>query len=119
MSMIASNKNRALSENMMEVRCQLVISGGSVSIGKVFPPAAAGDISVSDGGAGLSTITVKNFKGPKGEYNIQATPRVTSTMTAIVSDSYTGANLAFTVSTENDASTATDNVSVDLLLNAW
>jgi len=117
--MIASNKNRALSENMMEVRLQLLISGGSVSIDKVFPREAAGDISVSDGGAGLSTITIKNFKGPKGEYNIQATPRVTSTMTALVSDSYTGDDLAFTVSTENDASSATDNVPVDILIGAW
>jgi hypothetical protein len=113
------NKAHGQSEYAKEVCFTLAISGGAVSIADVCPLGAAGDISVSDGGAGLSTITIKNFKGPQGAYNIQLTPKVTSMMSAVVSDSYTGDDLAFTVSTESDASTATDNVSVFVQAKAY
>jgi hypothetical protein len=116
---MAVNKAHAQSEGRMEVSFLLQISGGTVSIANVWPPSAADDISVSDGGAGLSTITIKNFKGNQGGYNIQLTPKVTSTMSAVVSDSYTGDDLAFTVSTENDGSTLTDNVPVFVKAEAY
>lgn len=117
--MAAVNKVHAQSEGKMELSFTLAISGGTVTIDGVFPKCAEGDVSVSDGGAGLSTITIKNFKGPMGKYNIQLTPKVTSMMSAVVSDSYTGDDLAFTVSTENDASTLTDNVPVFVKAEAY
>lgn len=113
------NKARGQRDGILEVAFLLSISGGTVTIANVSPRSAAGDISVSDGGAGLSTITIKNFKGPQGAYNIQLTPKVTSMMAAVVSDSYTGDNLAFTVSTESDASAATDNVPVFVKAEAY
>lgn len=116
---MATNKMHAQSEGQNEVKFLLSISSGTVSIANVFPRCAADDISVSDGGAGLSTITIKNFKGPQGAYNIQLTPKVTSMMSAVVSDSYTGDNLTFTVSTENDASTLTDDVPVFVVAVAY
>lgn len=117
--MTAINKAAGQTAANMRILFQLLISGGAVSISNVSPKCAEGDVSVSDGGAGLSTVTIKNMKGPRGAYNIQATPRVTSTMTTIVSDSYSGDDLSFIVSTENDASTLTDNVPVDIVVEAY
>lgn len=116
---MAINKAKAQSEGSMRVLFNLAISGGTPTIVGVFPPSAAGDVSLSDGGAGLTTITIKNFKGPQGKAHIQLTPQVTSMMAAAVSIAYTGENLAFTVSTENDASTLTDNVPVDVSVEAY
>ncbi len=117
--MTAINKAAGQTAANMRVLFQLLISSGTVSISKVSPVSAAADISVSDGGAGLSTVTIKNFKGPQGAANIQLTPQVTSTMAAAVSVAYTGDNLAFIVSTENDASTLTDDVPVDVVVEAY
>lgn len=116
---MGANKMHAQSEGKQEVNFLLSISGGTVSIANVFPRCAADDISVSDGGAGLSTITIKNFKGPQGAYGIWAQSKVTSAWPSIVSDSYTGDNLTFTVSTESDASALTDNVPVMVKAEAW
>jgi hypothetical protein len=113
------NKARGQSDYILEVRFLLNISGGTVTVEKVSPPGAAGDISVSDGGDGLSTITIKNMKGPQGEALVFLTPRVTSMMSASVSGAYTGDDLAFTVSTESDASTLTDNVPVAVKVEAY
>lgn len=117
---MAVNKMHAQSEGKNEVAFQLTISGGSCSITSAYPKAAVDDIEVTtDSGAGLTVITIKNFKGSYGEYNIQLTTKVTSTFAAVVSDSYSGENLVFTVSTENDASTLTDNVSVFVKAESW
>lgn len=114
------NKAHGQSETKQEVAFLLSISGGTPSISNVYPACAAADVEMTtDGGAGLTTITIKNFKGPTGGYNIQLTPKVTSTMSAVVSDSYTGDDLSFVVSTENDASSATDNVPVFVKAEAY
>jgi hypothetical protein len=118
--MNAVNKTHAQSESKLEVSFTLAISGGTPTITNVFPACAAGDVEMTtDGGAGLTVVTIKNFKGPRGIYNIQLTPKVTSMMSAVVSDSYSGENLVFTVSTENDASTASDNVPVFVKAEAY
>lgn len=116
---MAINKARGQSDEIMEVLFVLTISGGAVSIVGVFPPVAVNDISVADGGAGLSTITIKNMKGKQGQANVQLTPRTTSMMSANVTPAYSGEDLSFVVSTESDASTATDNVSVDVQVKAY
>jgi hypothetical protein len=117
---MSMSKVHAASESRLEVAFLLSISGGTCSIANVFPAAASADISVTtDGGAGITAVTIKNFKGPRGAYNIQLTPKVTSMMSAVVSDSYSGNDLTFTISTESDASTATDNVPVFVKAEAY
>ncbi len=111
-------KARGQSERNQKVLFQLVDSTGTPSIAKVSPLAAAGDISVIDTNPGLAAITIKNFKGRQGGVNIQLTPRTTSLMSAAVSVSYSGENLAFTFSTENDASTLTDST-VDVSVEVY
>jgi len=112
------NKEHGQTEDNDVVLFQLLDSTGTPSITKVSPLIAAGDISVSDTGAGRATVTIKNFKGPQGAVNIQLTTRTTSVWASVASSSYSGDDFTFEISIENDASTLTD-ASVDVRAEAY
>lgn len=106
---MGANKSHALTENCQRVFFKLVDTAGTPSIANVFPPSAASDISVADTAQGRATVTIKNFKGGVGESNIQVTTQTTSVWASVVSKSYSGNDLSFEISIENDASTLTDS----------
>lgn len=112
------NKAQGQTEVNGRVLFQLLDTAGTPSISKVSPVSAAADVSVSDTATGRATVTIKNFKGPQGGANIQATSRTTSVWSSIVSVSYSGDDLSFEISSENDASTLTDT-SVDIVVEAY
>lgn len=109
---MSMNKAAGHTERNQRILFRLVDTAGTPSITGVSPAHVAGDVSVVDTAAGRATITIKNFKGPQGIANIILTPHTTSLMCAAVSRSYSGDNLSFEISTENDASALTDS-SVD------
>lgn len=102
------NKERGQQDRNLRVCFSLLDTGGSPSITDVNPPSAANDISVADTAQGRATVTIKNFKGVSGAYCIHATSKTTSVWTSVVGDSYSGNDLTFELSSENDASTLTD-----------
>lgn len=103
------NKCSGQGEGNEVVLFKLLNSTGTPTITEVFPDIAAADISVVDTGDGDYAITIKNFKGPRGLVNIQASPLTISTMASPGAVTYTGDNVAFSIKVENDASTATDS----------
>lgn len=112
------NKAKAQLEGNLKVLFKLLDTSGTPSITGVAPKTAVNDISVVDTATGRATVTIKNFKGPQGVVNIQLTPQTTSLMCAAVSRSYSGNDLSFEISIENDASTLTD-ASVDVCVEAY
>lgn len=112
------SKARGQSDRNEKLLFKLLDTAGTPTIVGVCPLAAAVDISVVDTGVGRYTVTIKNFKGAQGVANIQLTPHTTSLSAAAVSRAYTGANLAFEISVEDDASTLTDS-SVDVCVEAY
>ena len=115
---MAVGKAFGQAERHERVLFQILDTGGTPSIINVAPLSAAGDVSVVDTATGRATVTIKNFKGIRGKYNIQATTRTTSVWASVVSDSYSGNDLTFEVSTENDASSLTDT-STDVIAEAF
>lgn len=109
---------RGQSDNNQLVMFQLLNTAGTPSITVVSPTAMASDVSVVDTAVGRATVTIKNFQGPQSGANIQLTPRTTSVMSAAVSVSYSGADLTFEISSEDDTSALTD-VTVDVRVEAY
>lgn len=105
---MSMNKAHGQSEGNQVVLFKLLDTGGTPSIVQVSPAGAAGDISVADTATGRATVTIKNFKGQQGAANVQATTLTTSVWCSVVSLSYSGDDLSFELSSENDASTLTD-----------
>ena len=103
---------------IQKVSFKLLDTAGTPSITGVFPRAAASDISVVDTATGRATVTIKNFKGQQGVANIQLTPQTTSLSAAAVSRSYSGDDLSFEISVEDDSSTLTDS-SVDVSVEVY
>lgn len=89
---------------------KLVDTSGTPSIGSVSPSGASGSISVADTAQGRATVTIKNFKGKTGSVNIQLTSCTTSVMSAVANSTiaYSGDDLTFEISSEDDSSTLTD-----------
>lgn len=112
------NKTHGQTEANGKVLFKLLDTSGTPSIVGVSPAGAAADISVVDTATGRATVTIKNFKGPQGYANIQLTPHTTSLTAAAVSRAYSGDNLSFEISVEDDASSLTDS-SVDVLVEAY
>jgi hypothetical protein len=112
------NKARGQSDKNLRVLFQILNTGGTPTIVGVDPLMAAGDFSIVDGGAGDYDVTIKNFRGPRGLVNIQATAETISMFASVTARSYSGNDLTFTVSVENDASSASDS-SVDVCAEAY
>jgi hypothetical protein len=106
------------SEKNQRVLFKILNTGGTPSIVAVSPLEAAGDISVVDTGTGDFAVTIKNFKGPRGLANIQATAETISMFASVASRTYTGDNLEIVIKVENDGSTASDS-SVDVVAEAF
>jgi len=115
---MAVNKAKALTEGTMRLLFKILDTAGTPTVVAVLPIAAAGDIAITDTGAGIYDLVIKNFKGPQGVVNVQATSYVTSTMVGATARSYSGDDLSLTIHVENDASTDTDS-SVDVCVEAY
>lgn len=112
------NKARGQSEGNLKVLFQLLNTAGTPTIVGVSPSICAGDISVVDTAVGRATVTIKDFIGQQGFVNVQATSQTTSVWSSIVSRSYSGADLTFEISSEDDTSALTD-VTVDICAEAY
>ncbi len=112
------NKAKGQTDGNLKVLFKLLDTGGTPTIVQVSPAIAAGDISVTDTATGRATVVIKNFKGPQGAINAQAQSLTTSVNTAVVAISYSGNDLTFELSSEDDASTLTDT-SVHVCVEAF
>lgn len=115
---MAQNKAAANLEGNQRVLFKILDTAGTPTIVSVCPSHAAGDISIVDGGDGDYDVTIKNMKGPQGVAHIKPNAHVISTFASCTARSYSGDDLAFTISVENDASTATDS-SVDVEVEVY
>jgi hypothetical protein len=115
---MAVNKAKAQSEGTMRIAFKILDTTGTPTVVNVLPPTAAGDIAITDTGPGIYDLVIKNFKGPQGATNVQATAYVTSVFASATARSYSGEDLSLTIHTENDASTDTDT-SVDVIVEAY
>lgn len=109
---------RGQSDNNQLVMFQLLNTAGTPSITVVSPTAMVSDVSVVDTAQGRATVTIKNFQGPQSAVNIQLTPRTSSLMAAAVSVAYSGADLTFEISVEDDTS-ALQDASIDVRAEAY
>lgn len=112
------NKARGQTDGNQKLLFKILDTAGTPTIVGVSPAIASGDISITDTGTGIYDVVVKNFKGPQGYVNVQATPYITSTGAAASARSYSGDDFSITIRVEDDASTLTDS-SVDVCLEAY
>lgn len=112
------SKTRGQSEGNQVVLFKILNTAGTPTIVAVSPPSMSGDMSITDTGTGIFDVTIKNFKGPQGLANIQATAETTSTMASCSARSYSSDDLSLTIRVEDDASTLTDS-SVDVRVEAF
>jgi hypothetical protein len=97
---------------------KILDTAGTPSITAISPDYISGDLSVADTATGVYDVTIKNFKGPRGLANVQATAETISVFASCTARSYSGDDLTVTIKTENDASSATDT-SVDVRIEAF
>ncbi len=111
---------RGQSDGNQLVKFKILDTGGTPTIVNVSPLAMAGDIAITDTGAGIYDVVIKNFQGPQGVVNIQATAYVIGTFANVTARSYSGSDLSLTVKTGTAASdyTAADS-SVDVSAEAF
>lgn len=112
------NKAFGQSEGNRRVLFKILNTAGTPTVVAVSPSGASVDMSIVDTGTGDYEVTIKNFKGPQGVANIQATAETISTFASVASRTYTNNDLAIVIKVENDASTATDG-SVDVCAEAF
>lgn len=103
------NKVKGQAEGLQRVLFRIVDTAGTPSIADVSPSLASVDMSITDTGVGIYDVVIKNFKGPQGKANVQATSETTSTMAACTARSYSGDDLSLTIKVEDDVSTLTDS----------
>lgn len=104
---------RGQSDGNQLVLFKILDSAGTPTIVNVSPLSVAGDISIVDTGVGVYDVTIKNFQGPQGVVNAQATPYVIGNFASVTARSYSGADLSLTIKTGTAASdyTAADSSS--------
>lgn len=115
---MAVGKNKGQSEKNGRILFKILDTAGTPTVVAVSPSRISGDIAITDTGTGIYDVVIKNFKGPQGVANIQATSHTTSTMAACTARSYSSDDLSLTVKVEDDASTLTDS-SVDVVVEVF
>ncbi len=90
---------------------KILDTSGTPSIVNVSSPLFfTGDVTVADTATGRATVSITNFKAPRGFALPFVQSLTTSVSSAVVASSvaYSGDTLSFEVSSEDDASTLTD-----------
>ncbi len=112
------NKAHGQSEKNLVVMFKILDTAGTPSVTAISPENIAADFSIADTAQGVYDVTIKDFKGPQGLVNVQATAHVISNFASCTARSYSGNDLTVTIKVEDDASSAQDSA-VDVRVEAF